>query len=250
MQGAIGDLVGLIGHGQFGSEFAREMHRAFLTDFIHLFRLSEGRPHVFELISHDGTRRAEDHAAIYRERQLWRFDQTMVDSSRVATGRAIVLHEDPGSFSSRALQLYRMQLDLGARVTVVGQGASGIVGLCMTWAGKSRPCSAKFDQIVDLAFPILNKHIEVCDDRRRICDLVSSLQEIEDNLGVAIGKSRPREVQVGARLLFGQSANQIAQELGIGKETVICHRKRLYDHLGVQNSRELLLYYLRRGWLN
>ncbi|WP_416365582.1 LuxR C-terminal-related transcriptional regulator [Paraburkholderia terrae] len=53
-----------------------------------------------------------------------------------------------------------------------------------------------------------------------------------------------REVQVGARYLYGVSTSGIASDLGIGNETVVTYRKRLYERLSIGSRRELLLWYL------
>ncbi|SED37339.1 transcriptional regulator, LuxR family [Rhizobiales bacterium GAS191] len=49
-----------------------------------------------------------------------------------------------------------------------------------------------------------------------------------------------REAQVTAGVLAGMTAAEMGQWLGIAPTSVITHRKRAYEHLGVANQRELI----------
>ena len=50
----------------------------------------------------------------------------------------------------------------------------------------------------------------------------------------------PREAEVMELLQSGRSNAEIAQELGVGIETVRSHARRIYRKLGVKTRRELL----------
>lgn len=49
----------------------------------------------------------------------------------------------------------------------------------------------------------------------------------------------PRQVAVGVRITRGYSDDQVAQELGISKNTVVYHRRQIYNRLGVSSRQEL-----------
>lgn len=239
-------LIGHIGQSSFAPEMLHFAHKQFEADHIHIFRLADGRPQVMASISHDGTDAAQEHAAIYRERQLWRDDQAMFDGSRVASGQPLIFHLDMKSLSASAMRAYRAQMQLRDRTMVIGRGRDGIVGFSMTWSGNVN--RHRYDMATEwmagLAFTILGKHLEIFDGTSRITEILASIPIIEHNLRSILGAVRPREIQVAAHLIYGCHAAHIARDLGISNETVISHRKRLYQRLGVQNSRDLLLWYL------
>jgi DNA-binding CsgD family transcriptional regulator len=58
----------------------------------------------------------------------------------------------------------------------------------------------------------------------------------------ALGKfSVPtRQAEVGLELALGRTQEQIAQKLGISRNTVIYHRRQLYNRLGVDTREQLL----------
>lgn len=49
----------------------------------------------------------------------------------------------------------------------------------------------------------------------------------------------PREAQICAKIVVGGTTQGISDELGISKNTVITHRRRAYEKLGVSNQNEL-----------
>ena len=53
-----------------------------------------------------------------------------------------------------------------------------------------------------------------------------------------------REEQVVACLISGRQDKEIAEELGVGKDTVHSHLQRLYAKLGVHSRREAVQKYL------
>jgi DNA-binding CsgD family transcriptional regulator len=52
-------------------------------------------------------------------------------------------------------------------------------------------------------------------------------------------KLSPRESEMVAGTLLNMTATQTAAKLGIGTTSVITHRKRAYNRLGVNNMRDL-----------
>lgn len=64
----------------------------------------------------------------------------------------------------------------------------------------------------------------------------------------ALGRLSPREREVLAGLLLGQSAKQIAGDLGIGLPTVRSQIRSMFEKLGVNNQRAAIVLALGAGW--
>ena len=60
----------------------------------------------------------------------------------------------------------------------------------------------------------------------------------------------PREKDVLQCLVDGLSYKMIAEQLGIGFETVRSHIKRIYEKLHVHNNTEAVAKTIRGGWLS
>lgn len=56
-----------------------------------------------------------------------------------------------------------------------------------------------------------------------------------------------RELQVLRLIASGKSSKQVAGELGIAFRTVVCHRYRIFQKLGVHNTAELVMFAVRAG---
>ena len=57
----------------------------------------------------------------------------------------------------------------------------------------------------------------------------------------------PREREVTRLIASGRSSKQIAGDLGISFRTVVCHRFRIFQKLGVTNTAELVAQAVRMG---
>lgn len=57
----------------------------------------------------------------------------------------------------------------------------------------------------------------------------------------------PREREVARLIASGHSSKQIAADLGISFRTVVCHRFRIFQKLGVTNTAELVAQAVRMG---
>ena len=94
-----------------------------------------------------------------------------------------------------------------------------------------------------ILFSILTKHEDTCAAQANGLAL-SSVNDILVRVArTKVGLS-PRAIEVCARILYGMTTGGIALDLGIGKESVIEYRKRLYRRLEVSSQHELLKWYL------
>lgn len=66
------------------------------------------------------------------------------------------------------------------------------------------------------------------------------LPELQDRLAQAYPGLTPREREICARTLSGQTAQAIAEDLTLGTSTVLTYRQRAYQKLGMRKSNELL----------
>lgn len=88
------------------------------------------------------------------------------------------------------------------------------------------------------------KHADTLIRQERMAHAITDLDEIDHHIAAAPEQLSPREAQVCARILYGQTTTGIALELGIGNESVMTYRKRAYRRLQIASHRELLCWYL------
>ena len=98
---------------------------------------------------------------------------------------------------------------------------------------------------------IIARHAELFEQKSDLTPALASREDIEDCVENMSALSR-REREVCARILHGMSSCVIADDLGIGKESVMTYRKRAYGRLGIASQRELLMWYLEiwNDWVN
>lgn len=88
------------------------------------------------------------------------------------------------------------------------------------------------------------KHADTLIRQERMAHAITNLDEIVHHIAASPEQLSPREAQVCARILYGQTTTGIALELGIGNESVMTYRKRAYRRLHIASHRELLCWYL------
>jgi DNA-binding CsgD family transcriptional regulator len=65
------------------------------------------------------------------------------------------------------------------------------------------------------------------------------IEHLERKLAAMPGRLPPRQLAVCARTVAGMTARGIALELGVGVASVVTHRRRAYERLGVATGAEL-----------
>lgn len=242
-----GPLFDAIGRGTLAHELLALLDRVCGADSVHFFRLDSVRPDILSGVSLGGQRLAQAQAQHYLDGGYWRGDREMDECSRIDPTQSLLCRMDTREAPTSALRDFYRERQLVERLMFCGRTSLGIVGFSvMRAAPRGLTASDNLPGIADVcsrAFPIVAKHLEVVGQSRRMIESLTSLPLIEAQLG-QMGLPR-RELQVGARLLYGLSASCIAADLGIGTETVNTHRKRLYDRLGIGCHHELLIWYLR-----
>lgn len=95
-----------------------------------------------------------------------------------------------------------------------------------------------------LLLSLVAKQFDVIAQQEQMASAITSLDEIDRHIAGAPEQLSPREAQVCARILYGQTTTGIALDLGIGAESVMTYRKRAYRRLEIASHRELLCWYL------
>lgn len=246
----IGALIDMIGEAQFPLELARFVHDRVAADHVHLVRV--GRLEVDRVLSasHDGSDTAFQLTRQFYSRNLNRFEQALITREAAGPPNIAVLGDHTQKSASPEFRSFGREVGVGSRFLVRKDDRDGAVAFTMLWSinqGDVSHLEPEICRLSHIVAPLVSKHIALCESQTRFIRRLESVSMIEPDLLRLIGKRRPREAQVGARLLGGMSAAEIAAELAISTETVIFHRKRLYDRLNLSTSRELLLWYLSQS---
>ncbi|GHF62291.1 helix-turn-helix transcriptional regulator [Seohaeicola zhoushanensis] len=109
----------------------------------------------------------------------------------------------------------------------------------------------ELEQSARFLLTMISRHAELFEQKSDLTPALASREDIEDCVYNMSDLSR-REREVCSRILHGMSSCVIADDLGIGKESVMTYRKRAYNRLGIASQRELLMWYLDvwNDWVN
>lgn len=245
----IGALIDMLGDPRLPVELARFAHDWFSADHIHISRVGRYQRDMILSASHDGSDAALRQTRIFLERKLQRFENPLMINSNHKPAELIVAEDHTQRFASPEFRSYGKELGLGARFLIRKSDPHGAVTIALLWSiqhGDITHYAADIRLAADILAPLVSKHMAFFEDRMGLGERLACTETIEADLRIALGETRRREAQVGSRLINGQTANDIAEDLHISKETVITHRKKLYDHLGIRCSRDLLVWYLSR----
>ncbi len=247
--GAYGRVFDAIGREGFQQELLGLFNDVCGADSVHLFWLQSGRPDITCGQSLVGDGSAHNQARHYMEGGLWRDDRQMGEGSAVLREQPMFYRMDTRDAPTSDLREFYRSQKLLERLMICGWTPMGTLGFSVMRAMTRDITSAENLAGVGSAFcdifPMLAKHMEMVGQSRRLVESLTTLPLIEEYLAMSDAGLSQREMQVGARLLYGLSASCIASDLGIGTETVNTHRKRLYERLGIGCHHELLLWYLR-----
>lgn len=245
-------LVGAIGCGSFGKAVAEYLHNICRVEHASIFLQSDRQVAGISAISLDGSSEAAQQVQDYVARGLWKHDPAFAKTGTGASAspRSIV-HTGVsrlGDLELRRLYTSKRVID---RIVLRQQSAFGIIGISLLRSesyGTFTPEEIKRllgTCELDLLGSVVAKHIEVSDRSSDLSRAMSSLQIIEDCITLRVPDLPRREKQVCSRIIYGISSNGIAIDLGIGMETVLTYRKRLYQRLSMGCERELVMWYLR-----
>jgi DNA-binding CsgD family transcriptional regulator len=243
------DMIGAIGTAAFPERFAHCLREICGAELAFIFRLVEARPVEFISISCDGSNRVERVRNTYLGGKWWQFDDE-INALSAGNGETwqMLKTDFKLSASPRLRQTFYDELNIRDRVLICGRFEGDPLVLSLTRPEQSGPFETRqVDSLVKRSTTILSiaaKHCDIAMRARRLPNLLTDLSEIERRIASAGESLTSREAEVCARYLYGVSTHGIAADLGIGTETVVTYRKRLYERLSIGSHRELLLWYL------
>jgi DNA-binding CsgD family transcriptional regulator len=180
----------------------------------------------------------------------WRLDPMIVQAKeriRRFPASSATIHL-PVSAVQREMKSAYMALGVRERIVIYGPSSVGDVAISMlcSEAKSSFPddktiLSAESSQTL---LAIAAKHSSLM-RKGSYLKLLESLSGIETALVNAHSGLSRREIQVCGRIIFGLSTEGIAVDLSIGTATVVTHRRRAYQHLGIATRHELLRWYFK-----
>ena len=247
---ALGGLISAIGRQRFESALMQYLNENCGADHIAVFQFAEGAPQRIASMSLDGTDSAQRQARLYLDGQFWRVDPSLnLAQQCIDHSNSMLLRLDVDDMPMSDLRdlIYR-RMHIRERVLICGNLPGGVLGLSVLRSEKRGVFSgqeiAKLTGVADILLSVLEKHCDMKWRDQRLSLALTSLGEIERCCTYASERLPRRETEVCARILYGLSTTGIALDLGIGEETVMTYRKRVYHRLSISSHRELLLWYL------
>jgi DNA-binding CsgD family transcriptional regulator len=249
----LGDIVEALGSDRFVPQLLSYLNRMCGAEHCALFEL--GRDSLSELAagSLDGTQRAHQQALRYLGQQYWRKDPAMAQArTMMDQASPVVIRVDVSELADKDLR-DTIYPHISERIVICGRRRDSAFSLSILrsdvqGAFTERQVS-QLGSVAELLVAVLAKHADVLLRRPNLAIALTSLPEIESCL-VATTDLPRREMEVCARILFGQSSAEITADLRIGDESVKTYRKRAYQRLELGSERELLTWYLElwSGW--
>ncbi|WP_174929258.1 helix-turn-helix transcriptional regulator [Burkholderia lata] len=243
------NLIGTIGSATFGECFGASLRALCGAELAFIFRLVDSRPVEFVSIGCDGSNRVEYVRNTYLGGKWWQFDDEINELAAGEGGASRFLKTDfKLSAPPRLRQTLYGQLNIRDRVLMCSRIDGNPLVLSVTRSEQYGPFETRHvDALAERAATMLSivaRHCDLAMRARRLPDLLTDLAGIERQIALAGERLTARESEVCARYLYGLPTSGIAADLGIGTETVVTYRKRLYERLAIGSHRELLLWYL------
>jgi DNA-binding CsgD family transcriptional regulator len=143
---------------------------------------------------------------------------------------------EPADISSSAFRRQFFEATgIVERIAIIQRGHDGWRGLNIARHRSSGKCSDdELTALIGLACLVLP--MLPVNRQRRAPDVAPGIAELEQRLARRCAGLTPRERQVCARACAGLSIDATAQELGIGRTSVVTYRQRAYLRLGVSNT--------------
>jgi DNA-binding CsgD family transcriptional regulator len=242
----LGAIVSALGTSRFADALLGFLKDVSDVEHVHFFELDGNRPHVLHSVSLDASGGAERQANMYLTRRLFSIDPWVLEWIEGASDTAALFHVSKSEVQGADMRSYYDAVQIADRVMACGPGEEGILGISLARSQASGGFDAahmQLELVRDIALPLLIKHRDYCAQRAKFSQELLDIARMEERMQRTT-KLPPREIQVAARILRGVTASGIALDLGIGRETVICYRKRLYEKLTLGSYHDLLSWYM------
>ncbi|MES2495519.1 MAG: helix-turn-helix transcriptional regulator [Pseudomonadota bacterium] len=225
-------LIEAAGRDAFGDVLLDAAQRYDFVEEVFAYRIgSDGKPVI--VASSSGIARSDERAELftrrfYRDdpaRSIWAETPVGAVFARRVHASQIMLHDyraicfEKPAFADKLCFGWRGQ-DESLFLSMYRRGSA-------EWAGAARLAALASVALSAIA-------------QKPYQPLGSLAQRLEQRLARSFPDLRGRELQVCARTLAGQSADDIAVELGIGRPTVLTYRQRAYQRYGFSGVSEFL----------
>lgn len=240
-------LISAIGTDDFGAELAAYLGASCSIDYCSTFELGRGNLRAVSF-SKPGEPNALEHLWQYAQCELWRRDQALLDAWSEASHRGYSgVRVAPGDVRDRELRR-RVYPELVDRVLVCVSHHGSMFGISMLrWDHSERFIREEVDELqkhMRIVIPGIERHAHMLGLSSSVADALCHVAQAERCFAMTSTLTM-REREVCARTVCGQTALEIASELGISTETVKCYRARAYTRLEVAGERELLVLFIR-----
>lgn len=238
--------IGAIGRDAFGAHLDRLVDDICGIDFCACYRIDGNGVDVIAL---SDPNRFESAARIstYANDSLWATDPSLREARRqlVSTefAHARLTRDDISDGRLRDV----VYTDLVDRLLICRKADAGVFALSLLrWRGSPPFRFGDVDALMassPVVMALVDRHFAASANGRRQSDAFASLADAQACFEARTGMP-VRECEVCARIVFGLSVPEIAQQLGISADTVKSYVKRAYQRLGIASQRELVLAYL------
>lgn len=243
-------LISTVGDHQFGGELIDFLGEICQADHFTFFRIEKDQPFFVFAFSQDGTDTARRQFSLYLSKSYWRTDPSMAATIRLSSPAEYrVMHTSVDTMRDPQMRdiLYGAA-NVGERIMLCGRRDNVTLGLSILRSQNIGLVTSDqlscLESLASTLLSMLSKHMQLSSSYIDSSIALTTLPEIEATLDASDVPFSRREIEVGARVLYGISTTGIALDLGIGEETVATYRKRSYQRLGIGTQRELLVWYL------
>jgi len=237
---ALGALVAGIGGAAFPACFLGAMRALAGVELCSVFRYESGG---VELVFAEGGHSVPSGSALDVSRSyartFWKSDTQLMRLARANGTVPVIVRRHASEIADPAYRAACYErAGVGERLSILWPGRPGFIASGYRAAGRERFRAQDADQLelnASVLLAALRQHVRA---DAAAGHLSSEAALVETLLALDCGLS-PREAEVAAALVMGETQAKIAQSREISPATVITYRRRAYGKLGVARTRDL-----------
>ncbi|WP_048646931.1 helix-turn-helix transcriptional regulator [Nitratireductor soli] len=237
---AVCGLIGAVGRGGFIGQLLESSQAVAPIDFVSMFLYPSKERVVFLGTASGLGQRFANTAADHYQSHYYREDPNIGvmfdDGGCDGTVFTYLTRDDIPTASYRTWCYDRAQI--ADRLSLVSRTEQGMPFSVSFYSGRPRGTLPEVNRQALMGFlpyvrAISLRHLELWSGT---LDLVTARARVTQRFP----ELSPRETDVAAGVVAGLTAQEMADWLGIAPTSVITHRKRAYERLGVANQREMV----------
>lgn len=239
---ALPELIESIGERQFESTLVRNLHRMTGADHCLLISFNEEKTHPLTLFSSGAIHRplARECRHMYDEFYFQRDPNADWLKHQAPAGQPNIRQQQATELNDQEYRhqlLERCGIEEKLAFMYQNRGQALCLNLYRLEGSNTRALNAQpLLQQGDLLASLLDRHIRSARQERIQFDL----PWIRARLMKAVGPQLTgRELDVASRIVLGFKSDAIALDLGVSSNTVLTHRRNLYDKLGISTQNQL-----------